>query len=113
MNAYTERIGPAGAGEPALACGAVYPAFAWSVENELERLKNRLLREALRSEPSSLVIAPLRRAANESAAIAWLEPHPLLVFAELFAEFAAKAKSRSVKRRAARTPAFALLQEAA
>lgn len=37
----------------------------------------------------------LRRAANEAAALAWLEPHPLLVFPTLFAEFADRARSRA------------------
>jgi hypothetical protein len=55
-------------------------------ENELERLKNRLLREKLddvwEPEKNSL----LRRAANEAASLAWVSPYPLLVFPLLFEE---------------------------
>jgi len=55
-------------------------------ENPLEVLKNRLLRESLAISQEPSLLAPLRRAANEAASIAWLEPMPLLVFPELFAE---------------------------
>jgi hypothetical protein len=90
-----------------------YPAFAWSVENELERLKNRLLREALSQEPAVWLVAPLRRAANEAAAIAWLEPHPLLVFPELFAEYVVRARNRHRKTNLDQVLGLVLLREAA
>ncbi len=65
-----------------------------SGENALEQLKNRLLREALAETNESGLLAPLRRAANEAASLAWLEPHPLLVFPELFLEKRRIAQSR-------------------
>lgn len=55
-------------------------------ETELEQAKARLLREALAERNLPAFNAPLRRAANEAAAIAWLTPYPLLVLPELFAE---------------------------
>jgi len=55
-------------------------------ENALEILKNRLLREILRATEEPGLLVPLRRAANEAAALAWLEAFPLLVFPELFRE---------------------------
>ena len=63
-------------------------------EDELERLKNRLLAarlgEALGAEENSQV----RRAANEAAALAWLTKYPLLVFPALFDEKAYLALAR-------------------
>jgi hypothetical protein len=53
---------------------------------ELERLKHRLLRERLASETNGELTVPLRRAANEAAALAWVTTHPLLVFPALFEE---------------------------
>lgn len=55
-------------------------------ENQLDQLKNQLLRQAITSAPDSDRILMLRRAANEAAALAWLEPFPLLAFPELFHE---------------------------
>lgn len=55
-------------------------------EVDLERLKNELLRGELQKAPGAVYHAPLRRAANEAASLAWLEPWPLLVFPELFQE---------------------------
>jgi len=60
------------------------PAFA-ERETEFERLKARLLAEELREAEAELN-APLRRAANEAAAIAWATVFPLLVFPALFEE---------------------------
>jgi len=53
---------------------------------ELERLKHRLLREKLAGEVNGELTVPLRRAANEAAALAWVTTHPLLVFPVLFEE---------------------------
>src|ERR1017187_1003028 len=59
--------------------------FRATRENEFERLKNRLLTEQLAGAVPELN-APLRRAANEAAALAWVTFHPLLVFPALFEE---------------------------
>ncbi len=61
-------------------------AFRRTQEQPLEVLKNRLLREALGNLQEAGLLALTRRAANEAAALAWLETEPLLVFPELFAE---------------------------
>jgi len=55
-------------------------------ETELERLKNRLLRERLFATADPALNAPLRRAANEAAALAWSTSLPLLLFPVLFEE---------------------------
>ena len=47
--------------------------FTRTAETELERLKNRMLHLALGTVASPALRAPLRRAANEAAALAWLE----------------------------------------
>jgi hypothetical protein len=68
--------------------------FRQTDDTDLERLKAGLLREAIARTASVGAAALLRRAANEAAAIAWLEPHPLLAFPCLFAEFADTARKR-------------------
>jgi hypothetical protein len=55
-------------------------------ETELESLKSRLLRDKLTAGSDGVVAVPLRRAANEAAALAWLTHFPLLVFPVLFEE---------------------------
>lgn len=57
-----------------------------SEDSELERLKHKLLRERLANVLNVALVVPLRRAANEAAALAWVTPYPLLVFPELFEE---------------------------
>ena len=63
-------------------------------EAELERLKARLLGERLATRNPPLD-TPLRRAANEAAALAWVTPYPLLVFPALFEEQAEAALFRA------------------
>jgi hypothetical protein len=59
--------------------------FRATQETEFERLKSQLIAEELWNAPAELN-APLRRAANEAAAVAWDTAFPLLAFPELFAE---------------------------
>jgi hypothetical protein len=60
--------------------------FRATLENEFDRLKNQLLAEQLYLAHNAERYAPLRRAANEAAALAWASPFPLLVFPGLFEE---------------------------
>lgn len=87
--------------------------FTRTAETELERLKNQLLREAIAQTVTPSALAPLRRAANEAAAIAWLEPHPLLVFPTLFEEKALTAKRRVLRQELVRARTTELMAEAA
>jgi hypothetical protein len=57
-------------------------------ENHFERLKLALLSERLRPLSRPELIAQVRRVANETAALAWATPYPLLVFPVLFTEAA-------------------------
>ena len=59
--------------------------FRVTRETEFERLKTRLLTEQLAEAPPELNV-PVRRAANEAAALAWVTFYPLLVFPLLFEE---------------------------
>src|ERR1700722_16545747 len=59
--------------------------FRATQETEFERLKNRLLAQQLPDAAPELN-APLRRAANDAAALAWATVFPLLVFPVLFEE---------------------------
>ena len=65
--------------------------FRAVLETEFERLKVQLLAEQLAGTDAPELNAPLRRAANEAAALAWVTPFPLLVLPELFAEKSAAA----------------------
>jgi hypothetical protein len=60
--------------------------FRANLENEFERLKAQLLAEKLFLAKSPELYAPLRRVANEAAALAWATLFPLLVFPVLFEE---------------------------
>ena len=65
-------------------------------ENEFERLRTRLLAGELdRAAPE--LNAPLRRAANEAAALAWATAVPLLVFPVLFEEKIAAAARHAAR----------------
>ena len=77
------RFGPETRFDPRPAPAAPFRA---TDENELERLKNRLLRKQLTRATAPEVNARLRRAANEAAALAWFTAVPLLVFPALFEE---------------------------
>jgi len=67
-------------------------------ETEFERLKTKLLAEQL-AEAAPELNVPLRRAANEAAALAWATIFPLLVFPALFEEKIAAA-ARQAERQA-------------
>ncbi|HEX9046568.1 MAG TPA: hypothetical protein VF988_06030 [Verrucomicrobiae bacterium] len=60
--------------------------FRATQETEFERLKNRLLTERLLATGRPELNTPIRRAANEAAALAWVTFVPLLVFPTLFEE---------------------------
>jgi hypothetical protein len=74
--------------------------FRGTRETELEQFKNRLLRELLANTDEPELYAPLRRATNEAAALAWTTPFPLLVLPELLREKADTAR-RYAERQAA------------
>ena len=69
--------------------------FRATQENEFERLKSRLLAQRLAEIPVAELNTPLRHAANEAAALAWVTPCPLLVFPVLFEEKTATAVSHA------------------
>jgi hypothetical protein len=72
--------------------------FRALLENEFERLKNKLLAQQLLAAAPELN-APLRRAANDAAALAWATVFPLLVFPVLFEE-KTRAAIKQAKRQA-------------
>jgi hypothetical protein len=71
--------------------------FRATRDTELEQLKQQLLRAALDTTTVVDLYAPLRRAANDAAALAWTTPFPLLFFPTLFEE-----KSVAARRQVAR-----------
>jgi hypothetical protein len=79
-------------------------------ETELERLKSRLLRNALEGNAQDELNAPLRQAANEAVSLAWTTPYPLLILPTLFEEKAREARIRVGKQRSVKARSEALLQ---
>ena len=78
--------------EPRFELRPVPPApFRATQETEFERLKDGLLAEQLQQATQVELNAPLRRAANEAAALSWVTLFPLLVFPVLFEEKTAAA----------------------
>ena len=106
----TTRFGPE-------TCFEVAPVpavpFRGTQETELDRLKARLLQEWLRQTPDEQLYAPLRRAANEAAALAWFTPFPLLFFPGLLEEKARAALRQGARQRYVRDRSESLLEEAA
>ncbi len=75
-------------------------------ENQFERLKNRLVAERLAESWQQSLSAPLRRAANEAAAVAWTTRYPLLVFPLLFEEKADQAVYQAARQAGVRKFVF-------
>ncbi len=65
------------------------------VEQELERLKHRLLEPLLQSTSPTQLRLPMLRAASEAATLAWMTPYPLLVLPVLLEEKAHEARLQS------------------
>ena len=68
-----------------------------AVEQDLEQFKSRLLEQLLQEAPGVEFQRPLRHAANEAAALAWMTPFPLLLLPALVQE-----KALGVRRHAER-----------
>ncbi|MCX6895753.1 MAG: hypothetical protein NTZ16_09715 [Verrucomicrobia bacterium] len=69
--------------------------FRGVTEVKLERLKEQLLAEELRRATAVDLGAPLRLAAEEAAALAWLTPYPLLLLPALLEEKALAARRKA------------------
>ena len=86
--------------------------FRANLETQFEQLKNRLLGERLAVASNAALTVPLRRAANEAAALAWVSLFPLLVFPALFEE-KSQAAERQTRRQAriyAHSPQLAVVE---
>src|ERR1035441_8726841 len=86
MNQYRTRVPTEFGPETRFELWPAPPApFRATRETEFERLKTRLLTEQLDGATPEVTV-PLRRAANEAAALAWVTFYPLLEFPALFEE---------------------------
>jgi hypothetical protein len=84
--------------------------FRATRDTELEQLKQRLLRTALDTTALVDLYAPLRRAANEAAAVAWMTPFPLLFFPTLFEEKSAAARRQVLRQQRVRARSAEILE---
>jgi hypothetical protein len=90
------RFGP----ETRFEIGPIPPVpFRGALENELDTLKARLLREELARGADPALNPLLRRAANDAASLAWFTPFPLLVFPVLLEEKAEAARRQEARQR--------------
>ncbi|HEX5218864.1 MAG TPA: hypothetical protein VFZ59_04805 [Verrucomicrobiae bacterium] len=96
-NKVTTEFGPNTRFAPTIVNTAPARPFRGAVEDELERLKERLLADELARTRSLETNVLLRRAANEAVSLVWLMPYPLLLFPALFAE-----KAQAARRHAGR-----------
>jgi len=87
--------------------------FRAAQEERFELLKSRLLRRLLDDAVQPELNAPLRRAANDAAALAWTTSFPLLLFPLLLEEKARRARSQLQKQKQVRLRSETLLVEAA
>jgi hypothetical protein len=80
--------------------GPSFPVpFRGALENDLDALKARLLKEELARAGEPALNPLLRRAANEAASLAWFTPFPLLVFPVLLEEKAQAARRQEARQR--------------
>lgn len=91
----------------------VVQPFRANEEDRFEQLKGRLLRRLLDDAVRPELNAPLRRAANEAAALAWTTSFPLLFFPILLEEKARRARLQIQKQSQVRLRSEILLGEAA
>jgi hypothetical protein len=87
--------------------------FRGTQECALDDLKTRLLQQALEQASDPALNAPLRRAANEAASLAWFTPFPLLVFPVLLEEKAQAVQRQAALQREIRQRSQGLLRTAA
>jgi hypothetical protein len=83
-----------------------------TAENDLERLKARLLRQLVAPVVEPGLNRALRRAANEAASLAWFTPFPLLFFPTLLEEKALTAERQRDRQRDIRQRSQGLAEEA-
>jgi len=88
---------------------AVAPFHA-TRETELEQLKQRLLRTSLDATVQVELYAPLRRAANDAAAVAWTTAFPLLFFPDLFEEKSAAARRQLARQQNVRARSLEIVE---
>jgi hypothetical protein len=86
--------------------------FRGTQEAELELLKARLLKQVLDQTEDVQLYAPLRRAANEAAGLAWFTPFPLLFFPALLEEKARAVQQQGERQRFIRQRSQNLLETA-
>jgi hypothetical protein len=84
--------------QPELQPGPGLPSRA-TRETAFEQLKQQLLVQLLNDHPEPVFKGPIRRAANDAAALAWTTPYPLLLFPALMEEKAATARFQALRQK--------------
>jgi hypothetical protein len=87
--------------------------FRAAEDTELDKLKDRLLRQLLEQTADTEENTAVRRAANDAAALAWVSRYPLLVFPTLLEEKARTARAQNRRQARIRERSQNLFLEAA
>ena len=84
-----------------------------AVQDELERLKDRMLSLWVKETASPLLRKRLRQAVQEAASMAWLTPYPLLVLPLLMEEKVREVRRQMIRQQEIRARSQLLLALAA
>ena len=87
--------------------------FRGAVEQELERLKSRLLQEWLLEAANPDLTTRYQHAATEAATLAWMTPYPLLVLPVLMEEKIRQARLQATRQKEIRGKSQVIMAEAA
>lgn len=86
-------------------------AVSRRARNRIGAVEEPVLRQALDAAVDAEFYAPLRRAANEAAAVAWMTPFPLLFLPSLFEEKVAAVRRQVERAQNVRTRSRRILEE--
>jgi hypothetical protein len=88
------------------------PPFKATESSDFEKLKDLLLAQALAETNNTHLYAPLRRAANDAAALAWTAGYPLLLLPLLFEEKVIAARLHTAKQQTVQARSQSLMEAA-
>lgn len=113
MPSRTKTIEPRFEPEAKFALHPVDAPFRATLDNEVERLKNRLLQQYLNANAEPGFNSLLRQAANEAVALACDHAYPLLLLPVIFDEKAREARKLVARQNIIRSRSELLLGEVA
>lgn len=111
MPSRTKNIEPRFEPEARFALHPVDAPFRATLDNEVDRLKNRLLQNYLSANAEPGFNSLLRQAANEAVALACAHAYPLLLLPVIFDEKAREARRLVSRQNVVRSRSELILEE--